>query len=427
MADQSSVLAGALGAVLGFLGSEAADTVLFERLLWPERFYNDSTNASTLLKQALFLSMGGPIHAAALKTLEKMGRQGLYLGSRRGNMLGTSFFSDTGVKYHSSGVKGEDGDDDDNKTRNGFWVEVARRINYKSLGDGRLPRFDDENPGEERSTRFRTIQAVHHLTLSSPELETGRKSDSQVSLKKPLTESPTYVVQENKRWRALPGIACSEFISIMTAVAAILLDGPNGGWWMAIYMVIPLLLKILSFIFSVHRETLETFSKQSHADGPAPDRIENYRLVDEQDNGFYLVITGPRAVVTQFFRHYGHPLRHINSGRLREVLSIAVIYLFVFYFPFGLAANLWLPERLQYLWLSYQLYTVFAMHLLKFIGWGRCGSTQERVARGIMMGNSVELRSSPGTTVCVSWQTTYVPSVSAAEYTMGHLMKTEAR
>lgn len=416
MADQSSVLSGGLGAILGYLGGEAADTVLFERLLWPERFYNDFSNPSTLLKLSLFLSMGGPIHAAALKTLEKMGRQGLYLGSRRGNLLGTAFFSDTGVRCYSS-RKSSTGEEDDSETRNAFWVDVVRRVNHKSLGRGsRLPKFDDENPGQnERSTRFRTLQAVHHLTLLSVRPEDEKALASATD--------DVHVAEEKKRWRTLLGLVCSEMISIATAIIAILIDGPGGGWWMAIYMFVPLLAKCLAFVFSVQRETLEVIPDRTQTDEAATDSTENYQLFDQHDQGLYLVISGSPAVVTQFFRHYGHPLRHIESGRWREVISIAIIYAFVLYFPFGLAANLWLSDRLQYLWLSYQLYTVFAMHLLRLIGWQGCGSTQERVARSILMGKPVCLRGPPGTTVSASWRTTYVPSVSAAEDTVRQMMK----
>lgn len=416
MADHSSVLSGALGAILGYLGGEAADTVLFERLLWPERFYNDFTNPSALLKFSLLLSMGGPVHAAALKTLEKMGKHGLYLGSRRGNLLGTAFFPDTGVRSFSSG-SGAARDDDDRETRNAIWVDVVRRLNHKSLGPGsRLPKFDDENPGRnKRSPRFRTLQAVHHLTIRS----VGSREE-QAPFPAPANR---HVVEEKKRYRILLGIFCSELVSIVTAVLAILLDGPGGGWWMAIYMCIPVLAKTLAFIVSVRREPLEAIPDQFNADEVARDHIENYQLVDPQDQRFYLVITGPRSVVTQFFRHYGHPLRHTESGRWREVISISIIYAFVLYFPVGLAANLWLPERLQYLWLSYQLYTVFAMHVLRLTSWQHCGSTQERVAQAILRGKTVWLRGKPGTTVSASWQTTYVPSVSFAEDTMRQLKR----
>lgn len=411
MSEQSSILSGALGAILGYVGAEAADAVLFERLLWPERFYNDSHNPSTLLKAALFLSMGGPMHAAALKTLEKMGKQGLYLGNGRGNLLGTAFFPDTGLRYYSSSKGNED--DEDTECRNAFWVEVVRRVNQKLLGRGnRFPNFDAENPGEtERSTRFRTFQTVHHLTLRT--LNPDREQMSSL----PMT--PVHVAEEKKSWRTLLGIICSELVSVIVAVVAILLDGPSGGWWMAIYMFVPLFAKIGAFVSSVHREPLEKIADELSE--PDTDRIENYQLVDQNDQGFYLVITGPRSVVTQFFRHYGHPLRDIRSGRWREVICITISYCFVLYFPVGLAANLWLSDRLQYLWLSYQLYAVLAMHLLRLLRWQHCGSTQEGVARAILRGENIYLRDGLGTAINVSWQTTYVTSIRAANYVVNQL------
>jgi len=88
-----SALVGALGSVIGYLGSEVAQVSIFERLLWPERFYNDF-NFSVFIKQSLFMTMGGPLHAAALATLDNSWRPQIILiwdysvqrdiGARRG-------------------------------------------------------------------------------------------------------------------------------------------------------------------------------------------------------------------------------------------------------------------------------------------------------------------------------------------------------
>jgi hypothetical protein len=89
-----SALAGALGFVIGTLGSEVAERTLFECLLWPQRFYNDF-NFFIFLKLMFLMPMGGPLHAAALETLDNLREHGLYLGRRRGNMLGTAFLPDS--------------------------------------------------------------------------------------------------------------------------------------------------------------------------------------------------------------------------------------------------------------------------------------------------------------------------------------------
>jgi len=92
-----SALAGALGSVIGYLGAEVAEETLFERILWPQRIYNDF-DFWTCIKMTAFMLMGGPLHAAALRTLDTFRDNGLYLGRRRGNMLGTAFLRDIGVR-----------------------------------------------------------------------------------------------------------------------------------------------------------------------------------------------------------------------------------------------------------------------------------------------------------------------------------------
>jgi hypothetical protein len=81
-----TAIAGALGSVIGYVGGEVADRALFERLLWPQRFYNDFTFGG-FVRLALLMPMGGPVHKAAIETLEKFRENGLYNGAVRGDML----------------------------------------------------------------------------------------------------------------------------------------------------------------------------------------------------------------------------------------------------------------------------------------------------------------------------------------------------
>jgi hypothetical protein len=67
MSPQASVL-NALGTLIGYLGAEVAIPEIFERLLWPERCYNGS-NLSKASQMAFFMPMGGPLHKAALSSL----------------------------------------------------------------------------------------------------------------------------------------------------------------------------------------------------------------------------------------------------------------------------------------------------------------------------------------------------------------------
>ena len=81
----------ALGAIIGYLGAEVAEGDIFERLLWPQRFYNH-LELDAVIKLAFLMPMGGPVHRAALITLDNFRKNGLYRGHCQGQMLGTAFF-----------------------------------------------------------------------------------------------------------------------------------------------------------------------------------------------------------------------------------------------------------------------------------------------------------------------------------------------
>lgn len=57
---------GAFGAVLGYIGAEAATMLTLERLLWPQRFYSNF-RLGTLLPISLLTPMGGPIHKSVCR------------------------------------------------------------------------------------------------------------------------------------------------------------------------------------------------------------------------------------------------------------------------------------------------------------------------------------------------------------------------
>ena len=114
----------ALGTLIGYLGAEAATVDFFERLLWPQRFYTGITVKSALLI-GLGMPMGGPLHQAALHTLDKLYRSGLLKGPRLGNMLGTAFFYDSGLvcDLHDQSHRQERA-----HVRNGLWVRTISKI-----------------------------------------------------------------------------------------------------------------------------------------------------------------------------------------------------------------------------------------------------------------------------------------------------------
>lgn len=380
--NQSSTLTGALGAVLGYVGSEVAEVILFERLFWPERFYND-LSLKVALQQAFLMTMGGPLHAAALKSLDTFRRHGLYMGTGRGNMLGTAFYADRSITY-STGLADDSRSDE---TRNAFWVEAVRSLDRtfqesdtttKKLLDSRQD--DDAKP----SRQVRAVQTIYHLELGAV-----RSGDSSAH----RTSSIDCISENSVTWKTFVCILLSETVAIGVGIGAILLGAP----WMAIVMAIPLLLKTMSATLSVRREGLSSLPELERH-GSAADEIFNIYL---PQHGFLLVV-GPAPLVHQFFRHYGHPVRNgsrFPGNRFREVIAMVLLYCFVLYFPAGLTFTFWLDDSVQYLWLAYQLFAVLAMHVVRLLDWQGTGRTEERVARSLSQGKTVWLQSPGGTTV----------------------------
>jgi hypothetical protein len=116
-----------------------------------------------------------------------------------------------------------------------------------------------------------------------------------------------------------------------------------------------------------------------------------------------MVFEGLQPVVTQFFRHYGHPIRERQSrwtgDRLNEIVSLTLIFVLLAYFPVGLVMIQWLDESAQHVWLTYQVYAVVAMHIIRIMGWQGAAGTEEIVAQHLSAGKSVWEQSSEGCTV----------------------------
>jgi len=310
-----TAIAGALGSVIGYLGGEAAEVSIFERLLWPQRFYNQ-VGPLPFIGMCVVLPMAGPLHGAALKTLDKFRDNGIYSTYYRGHLLGTAFYGASKQKYHDrSGSEPSEA----SEVRNGFWPEVLRRVRPKE----RQPR---------RSTAAleprRARQVIYHLHLSNA----GAKAP----------DSNTILIEEDSvTWHVILGTVASE----ITAIALALFIGIYEDLiWLAVYFCIPLLLKICGIMCSVRREPL------AETDPNCPAEIVQINTAD----GDFLLIEGPAPVIRQFFRHYGHPKR----SHWREIMSIILVYAFVLYFPAGLLSLLWMEPTIQYLWLGYQVYAI---------------------------------------------------------------------
>jgi hypothetical protein len=424
----------AIGAVVGYVGAEVAEESMFERLLWPQRFYN-YLDATAIAKLALLMPMSGPLHRAALETLDGFRDHGLYRGFLRGDMLGTAFFSEKpGLEYfHRTGPLTRR--DTPEAVRNGFWVEVLRQLDENRARPA--PKIDEEHTHASSNRQpTRTVKAIFRLHLESVDNNA-------------LSKTPHAVVSESRCtvWTYI-GILASEFSTICVATA-------TGLWrhfgsdednipdaWIIGFFCIPLFLKLLAALLSVRRESIyrpdeahiENASKaepqtnmtippmdntvtgsqspelstESPNDAAEPGAIDSSvsptkpssaSTVPEKEIiqvidpslGFMLVSTSwpLSSAVSQTFGHYGHPIRSSFMDRVRETASICIVYAFVLYFPVGLFVLSWTNQDAQYIWLSQQLYAVLAMHIARLCGWQGCARTEERFAALLLQNKTV--------------------------------------
>lgn len=357
-ASQTTSVISALGTIIGYIGSEAATEDVFERLLWPQRFFN-AFSWQELVEIGLLNPMGGPMHKAALNTLDKFQQSGLFKGRNLGNMLGTAFFHDTGLKYKlhdpPPGSTGKE------HVRNGLWVQAIARIPLTAQSQ------KGQNPesGVTPPKLVRAKSVVNFLELSyvhgNADLAKTVKCD---------TGSPSC--------RTLLAIVWSEITGL--AVGGLVL----GCWrsYFSFFWFLPLALKLLSATFTIQRESLLPKPSGHEANIEETKRFE----VNTHGHGF-LVIEGKESAVLQFFRHYGHPIRN----RARELTQISIVVAFGLAFPIGLMCSIiWMPIGLQYVWLGYQLYATLAMYLYRFTRAHQWTRSEARLAQKFAKGNSEE-------------------------------------
>lgn len=354
-ADQSNIYGG-FGAVIGYIGGEAATMDWFERLLWPQRFFSGFRLAS-VWSVALLLPMGGPLHKAALNTLDNIYHHGLFKGAYRGHMLGTPFFCSQDWKYtmHGDGLN----ETHTEPLRNCLWARalallpISERLSTKGS-------MDEEGGSRPQNTLLRAHVAVNHLTLSQPS-----KEDRESLLFVSESSGPATL-------RVYLGIITAEATAlILTLVLAV---GYRTSW--SILFLAPLCMRLLSASLAVHREKLLSLSKNSSALDPPLD----FEVHAPQSNGSFMLLTGPPTLVLQFVRHFGHPIR--NRGR--ELAQLGCIATMGLLYPFGLLCSMvWMPLEVQYVWLSYQVYLMGAMHVARYTQSGLGSTTEARIAEAL--------------------------------------------
>ncbi|RDW56569.1 hypothetical protein BP6252_14097 [Coleophoma cylindrospora] len=374
MANTNSI-SGALGSIIGYVGAEVAERVVFERLFWPDRFYK-SFSPGYLLKTMFLSSMSGPLHKAALETLDKLRQNGLYRGKQQGHMLGTAFFDDLHLQYRVCGHE-----DKAFEVRNGMLIRILQNCRPPPSIDAKGTfRTDAESRPSIPYPPTRTSHPVHHLTLQTVGSED--KNLDQIS----------HFAEEISHFRTFCAIVASEMTAIICAATICIV---YRCFWFSVYLLFPMLLKLISVQTRMRREQLAEVEP-----GKDSARIAMFELVDRK-HGLFL-IEGPDSTVRQFFRHYGHPIRVSKLDRVKELIGIALVAAFVFHFPVGLLSMLWVQQEIQNIWIVYQVYLVIAYHVARLTGANDSGRIEIEIARQLMAGGKAILGSGSGTMVVLS-------------------------
>lgn len=348
MSSQAVLTVGLLNLLAGYVGAEVAPDTLIERTLWPQRA-NTGFGTSSVLKNSLLLSAGGPLHRAAIKALDKLSEHSLYKGAGRGHMLGTAFFPDTGLAYK---LHLENGQRVENEwIRNGLLVRILNCIPY-------LQPTPTGTEAAER--RMRQSITVNHLELF--DVEHG--------------SAPGSIPLDDGRLTAkhLLAIILSESPTILFATMVALQSSQTT----ALIYLAPLALKVFAALTTLEREDL-TLTHRGKSDDLGPPNTKPKFEIHVPGEGFH-VISGPSELVLPFFRHYGHPIR----CRWREVLQMFVVAGLGACYPLTFVATFLLPCEIQAWWTVLQVYLTCAMLIARFAGGDVWGTTEERVGKALV-------------------------------------------
>jgi len=366
--SQTSNALNAIGTLIGYIGTEVATSDFFERLLWPRRAYNGFILCpSHIISMALLMPMGGPLHKAALSTLDGFYKHGLYERGQLGHMLGTSFFPDTGLEYRVYGNRngGEVGKKEYEKewVRSGVWVNAVVRTPFPRKRKGEGEKEDEEGGLKKRHVPVRQKVCVGCLRLFA--LPPGERYPAERTI---LDDAGRPTV------RTYLALVVTELSAIVMAVlVAVLWRSAYASLWL-----MPLALKLISTIFTVERE--QVVVPRPPSPGTVQEDSEKLYEIRNPAGGF-VMIEGQDDVVLQFFRHHGHPKR----SKAREMVQIGMVVAFTLVFPIGLVCStLWMDDTLQKVWVGYQLYATMAMYVYRYAGGHLWATTAEQIGEAFL-------------------------------------------
>jgi len=343
--------------LVAYLGTELAPYSLIERMLWPQRFSSD-TNAGSI-KNALFLSLGGPMHKVVIRAVEIFRDHGLLKGQGQGHLLGTAFFADTRIPYTLHRGDGQPAEEE--HVRNGLLVRILKCMSDTSV----LPKHADT------ASTMRQQITVSHLQLFNFD---------NMPPQKPIALDAAYI-----NTRTILSLLLSELPTFILVILTTYLHTPLSGS----LFLIPVVLKLAFAMTALHREDLVLPAEKVKPSSSLSSPSSSLQPVSPPRSMFeihipgtgFQVISGPTDLILPFFRHYGHPLR----CRWRECAQMCLVAAAGFVYPVTLLATTFcMPLQVRALWVAYQVYLLFAMMLARFGGGEVWGSTEERVAKALV-------------------------------------------
>jgi hypothetical protein len=269
---------------------------------------------------ALLLPSGGPLYKAVLEALDCLRNFWLLRGHDQGHMLGSPYFPDTRCAYtsHNSVTRAVEHYED---SRKNVWVQTMMLLPFRATN---IESEDPEKATMLPAQRIRARTAVRHLTLT---IQAATKAKQSLMRTDDECSAPLMAV--------IAGILATEATAVVLAIII------TAIWrsYFAILWLVPLMLKLLSAAAALRRDALE-LNYPGINDAP-----QDFGVAMPAESGTFLIITGPPALVLQFFRHNGHPQR----SRVKETVQLCILIVFGMLFPFALLCLVaWMPLSIQY-------------------------------------------------------------------------------
>ena len=232
---------GAVGIVVGYFGIEIASDALFERLLWPTRFYN-TARLPTLLQMAFITPMGGPLLRPAIRVLDGLVQSGLFWGTRQGDMGGTAFFRNLQSRciVHQSRDKHNSDIPESFLMRNMLWIRATRATEIRNT----LSSVADVESAKRTVKEVSAKRVVYYLTIEPTGVVIPKTYESNI-----LNVSGDI---GKLHVRSLIGVIASEALALgVGTFVAIKFRSPYATLFCK-----PILLKLVSLMTSVRRKAM---------------------------------------------------------------------------------------------------------------------------------------------------------------------------